>query len=88
MDLGGEGPYLNVLEALADLRLLIDPKNIPTAFRMDARRLRSILKGIHECMKNCAVRRFQRLVWQFFAAWTPHASPVREQKAGRLRFPG
>ena len=56
MDLGDEGPYQNMLEALADLRLLIDPKSVPST-----RRLRSILKGIHERMKNFACRRFQGL---------------------------
>lgn len=61
MDLGDEGPYQNMLEALADLRLAIDPQNIPTAFRKDARRLRSILKGVLERVKNFALRRFQGL---------------------------
>ena len=70
--LGDEGPYQNMLEALADLRVVVDPDKVPSRVRKDARRLRSILKGVHGRMESFACRRFAGLAQLLYTEISGH----------------
>ena len=58
MDLGDEGPYQGLVEALKDLCAAVDPARLPSESRSRGRQLKSILKSVYNRIKEFARRKF------------------------------
>ena len=58
MDLGDEGPYQGLVEALKELCVSVDPARIPPSTKGRARQLKSILKSVYNRIKEFARRKF------------------------------
>ena len=58
IELGDEGPYQSLVEALKALCAAIKPRSVPSKTRRRAAMLKSILKGVFERIKECARRKY------------------------------
>ena len=58
IQIGDEGPYPGLVEALRDLVSAVDPHRFPPRIKARARELKSILKGVLERIKDAARRKF------------------------------
>ena len=54
IDIGDEGPYQGLVEALWELCRAVQPRNVPSPKKRRARALKSILKGVYTRIKECA----------------------------------
>ena len=58
IELGDEGPYQSLVEALKGLCSSIKPREMASGKRNSAAALKSILKGVYDRIKECARRKY------------------------------